>query len=70
VIAWLGQPARCARSEVLPPDYMTSNDAAYLPGIAPEDAAPVPPPTGGNGLRIPIVLAVAVVALFWRFRAP
>jgi hypothetical protein len=65
-IAWLGQAAACQRGTVLPRDYLSSTDTAYLPGVAEEmpDAAP----SGRTSWLFPIALGAAVVALYWTLR--
>jgi hypothetical protein len=66
VIAWLGQAAQCQRGTVLPRDYLSSEDTAYLPGVAEE--IEVPEPSGRVSWLFPIALGAAVVALYWTLR--
>jgi hypothetical protein len=68
VIYWLGQAPACPQSSVLPPDYLQTDDAAYLPGVAPEPALPPPAPPQRASVLLPIGLGVAVVALYWVLR--
>jgi hypothetical protein len=64
-IAWLGQAAACQRGTVLPRDYLTGDDVAYLPGVAPEPSAP---PERAPSIILPIALAGAVLLAWMALR--
>jgi hypothetical protein len=59
--AHLGQAAQCPQSSVLPRDYLSSTDEAYLPGIAPEPPSSPAPPS--QSWLLPV--AVGTVVLAW-----